>query len=244
MKIHAVVVADAHLDGFNQELDRFLLFLSTLSRRSIHTLYILGDLFTLWLGSPKLRLPYQQPVLEALHTLRAQGLEIKYVEGNRDYFLAPHYLDAPFVEVASEYTHEVIGARSFYFSHGDLVNVRDTQYRRWREISRNRIIYAGFNCLPRVVAVRLARYLEQTFRGTNQQHKSTFPADLCETYARNVFRTGYDVIILGHFHEARQQEFLLENRRTYLYILPAWKDTPTYLQISEQGEVGFQRFRS
>jgi UDP-2,3-diacylglucosamine hydrolase len=242
MKTEAVVVADAHLDGFNEELHQFLAFLAVLSRRSIRTLYILGDLFTIWLGTPKLQFAYQRPVIEALQTLKTQGMVIKYVEGNRDYFLSPHYVDAPFSEVASESTYEVIGTRSFYFSHGDLVNVQDKQYRLWRTFSRNRIFYAGFNSLPRVVAVRLANYLERTFRGTNQKHKATFPAELCSAYASNIFQTGYDVIVLGHFHETHQQEFLIEHRRKYLYVLPAWKDTPTYLQISEQGEVEFQQF--
>lgn len=244
MKTYAVVVADAHLDGFNEVLRQFLTFLISLSERSVHTLYILGDLFTIWLGTPRLQRAYQQPVLEALQTLKTQGMVIKYVEGNRDYFLSPHYVDAPFAEIASEYTCEVIGTRSFYFSHGDLVNVRDKQYRLWRKISRNRILYAGFNYFPRFLAMRLVNFLEYTFRGTNQKHKATFPAEICATYARHVLQTGHDVVILGHFHEARQQEFLLENRRKYLYVLPAWKDTPTYLQISEQGDVEFQRFKN
>ena len=244
MKTHAVAVADAHLDGFNEELRQFLTFLAALSERSVHTLYILGDLFTIWLGTPRLQCAYQQPVLEALQTLKTRGMVIKYVEGNRDYFLSPYYVDAPFAEIASEYTSEDIGTRSFYFSHGDLVNLRDKQYRAWRKISRNKMLYAAFTCFPRFMTVRLVNYLEHAFRGTNQKHKATFPAEICATYARHVLQTGYDVVVLGHFHEARQQEFLLENRRKSLYVLPAWKDTPTYLQISEQGDVEFQRFEN
>jgi UDP-2,3-diacylglucosamine pyrophosphatase LpxH len=167
---------------------------------------------------------------------------VKYVEGNRDYFLAPFYLDAPFAEIASEYTQTVIGNTHMYFSHGDLVNVFDRQYRLWRSFSRNRIIYTGLKWLPRSITVRLVHHLEQKLRETNQRNKLSFPAELCETYARNLLQAGNDVVILGHFHEEYHQEFLINRQKKYLYILPAWKDTHKYLEISDQGECSFQQY--
>jgi UDP-2,3-diacylglucosamine hydrolase len=240
--IHTVVIADVHLDSLNAELDHFLDFLSTLQKSNIRTLYILGDLFTIWLGTPKMLLEYQRPVIEALQRLRDKSVLVKYVEGNRDYFLSPLYLDTPFVLIASEYAQEVIGNKQIYFSHGDLVNVDDKRYRLWRKISRNRMIYAGFKRLPQAVAGRFVHYLEQAFRRTNQKNKSFFPAKTCEIYARNLFQAGYNVIILGHFHEEHSQEFSINGQKTYLYVLPAWKDTHKYLQISDLGECSFRKF--
>jgi UDP-2,3-diacylglucosamine hydrolase len=239
---YVVVVADAHLNGLNKELEQFLSFLYSLQDSSIHVLYILGDLFNIWLGAPKMQLSYQISVIEVLQVLQNTGIQVNYVEGNRDYFLSPFYLNAPFVEIASEYTQTVIGNIRFYLSHGDLVNMHDRQYRLWRSFSRNRIIYTGFKWLPRSVAVRLAHHLEQTLRGTNQRNKASFPTKTCETYAKNLMQAGYDVVILGHFHEERQQEFFINGQKKYLYALPAWKDTQKYLEIDEQGECCFRRF--
>jgi len=241
---YAIAVADAHLDGLNEELERFLAFLYSLQESNIHTLYILGDLFNIWLGTPKMQLSYQIPVIKALQALQNKGIQIKYIEGNRDYFLSPLYLNTPFVEIASEYVQAVIGGKRVYFSHGDLVNVHDRQYHLWRSISRNRIIYAGFKCLPQSVAVRLAHHLEQKFLGTNQKNKSSFPVETCETYAINLLQAGYDAVILGHFHEERQQEFSVNGQKKYLYVLPAWKDTRKYLEISDQGELFSREFNA
>ncbi len=241
---YAVAVADGHLDGFHEECEQFLSFLSSLSEGSFHTLYILGDLFNIWLGTPKMQLPHQVPVVKALKMLRNQGILIKYIEGNRDYFLSPLYLNAPFTEIASEYIHDVIGNKRLYFSHGDLVNVHDKQYRLWRKISRNWIVYTGVKCLPQSAAVRFVQYLEQTLRGTNQKNKSFFPIKSCETYTRNLLQTGYDTVILGHFHEERHQEFSMNGQKKDLYVLPAWKDTHKYLRISDQGKCSFQQFNA
>lgn len=239
---YAIVVADAHLDGFNKELEHFLAFLSSLQNSSIRTLYILGDLFNIWLGTPKMQLKHQTPVIEAFQELRDLGVSMKYVEGNRDYFLSPLYLNAPFAEIASEYAQAGVGNTRIYFSHGDLVNVHDRQYRLWRRFSRNRIIYTGFKCLPRSIAVYLVHQLEQKLRGTNQRQKVSFPTQTCKTYARNLLLAGYDVVILGHFHEKHHQEFLINGQKKYLYVLPAWKDTQKYLEINDRGECFFQRF--
>lgn len=239
---YAVVVADAHLNGRNNEFDVFLAFLNSLTTSPLNVVCLLGDLFDLWLGAPKLQLSFQPPVIEALQQLRTQGKQIWYVEGNRDYFLTPSFLHAPFTRIASEALQERIGGRWCYFAHGDLINLHDRQYRLWRRFSRNRLIYAAFQGLPRAIALRFAQYLEVRFRSTNRKYKARFPAELCAAFARGIFETGCDAVILGHFHEQRQQEFLVEGVSKTLYALPAWKDTHTYLHITDDGAAAFRRF--
>lgn len=239
---YAAIVADAHLNGRNDELDHFLAFLDTLKISPVTVIGLLGDLFDLWLGAPKFQFSYQPPVIEALQQLRMQGKRVCYVEGNRDYFLSPHFLNAPFTHIVSESFQETIGARRFYFAHGDLINTHDRQYRLWRRFSRNRVIYAVFQSLPRVVALRLAQYLEVRFRRTNRKYKARFPEKMCTTFAREVFATGCDAVILGHFHEQRQDDFLVEGVLKTLYVLPAWKDTHTYLHITDDGAAAFRTF--
>lgn len=238
MTTYAAVIADAHLDGDNAELEAFLAFLQSLGEKPhLYACYILGDLFNLWLGAPGLQLSHQRPVLEALEKLKNRGIVLKYIEGNRDYFLAPSYLNHPFHEIASEGIHEIIGKNHFYFAHGDLVNVHDRQYRLWRKFSRNRFIYAGFTHLPHVLAVPLARYLETSFRGTNLRHKAIFPAETCEEYATMLFQKDVDIVVLGHFHEGWHQEFSMQGRSKHLYVVPAWKDEHAYLRIISDGNI-------
>ncbi len=239
---YAVVVADGHLDGEPGALDQFLAFIHHLSTTNIRALYILGDLFTVWLGAPRLQLSYHRTVVDALQTLTEQGVLVTYVEGNRDYFLFPYSARHPFAEVAPEFSETTIGGRRLYLAHGDLVNIHDRQYRRWRRFSRNRAIYSLFISLPSVMAIRLTQYLEQRFRDTNQQHKTVFPANTCEDFARTLL-THYDTVILGHFHYHYHNVVEVSGRLKSLYVLPAWKDEPTYLEISLQGRCKIKSFR-
>lgn len=242
MSQELIVVADAHLDGLNNELDRFLSFLAQLQERHIHSLFILGDLFNIWLGAPKLLLSHQKPVIDALQRLHNAGIQINYVEGNRDYFLAPLYLHAPFQNIASEFLKEEIGEKQYYFSHGDLVNIHDRQYRLWRKFSRNRLLFSVFNYLPQTVAVHIVHLLEQKFRTTNTRHKASFPLKTCRTYADSLWKQGYDVIILGHFHEGHYFTISSGHSQKALYVLPEWKKTYTYLSITAEKKPVFSQF--
>ena len=242
MKAHTIVLADAHLDGLDAKLEHFLSFLSSLHEQPVQTLYILGDLFNIWIGTPKMFLSHQKPVIDALQSLRDKGIQIKYVEGNRDYFLAPMFLDAPFHEIATEFSQERIGGKHLYFSHGDLINIHDRQYRLWRKFSRNQLIFSVFQSLPRPFAIHVVHYLEQKFRGTNRKHKSHFPQKVCQSYAEALWKQGHDAIILGHFHEEHHLKFTVGKEQKNLYILPAWLDTYKYLHINTQGVITLRQF--
>lgn len=240
---YAVVVADGHFDGDPAALQQFLAFLQMLSASpDAQALYILGDLFTLWLGAPGLQLPHQAAVVQAFQELTDQGKDVVYVEGNRDYFLRPQYAAGrPFTDIATEGLDARVGDQRVYFAHGDLVNGQDTQYRRWRRFSRNRVLYALFTALPRCVALRLAQTLERSFRGTNQRHKADFPADTCRHFAHTRFPHA-DIVVLGHFHHQYHYAAEYQGRTKALYVLPAWKDCPIYLRIPHHGPCEFIRF--
>jgi len=231
-------VSDAHIEGEEEEIQAFLEFLDSL-KGSAQTLYILGDLFNLWLGSPKMGMPYQEPIVQALRQLAASGTAVKYVEGNRDYYLSERYLGSPFREIGSSYLEALIGGKKFYLSHGDLVNRHDKPYQYWRKFSRNRVFYTAFNLLPFQGGLSLATYLEKKFRGTNRKHKSYFPMETCKEFAESLFDRGYDRIILGHFHQERILSFKRGRSEKLLYILPDWKTQRKMLQVDAEGEGKF-----
>ena len=237
-----IVLADAHLEALDEELEHFLSFLHSCQKTEIQALYLLGDLFNIWIGTAKMELSHQRPVVEKLQTLCEQGIHLVYVEGNRDYFLAPRYLDPPFHEIAQEATQRDFGQRSIYFSHGDLVNLHDTQYRRWRRFSRNPFIFKLFTLLPQRLAIAFVHKLERSFRQSNQRHKSSFPQDTCQEYAESLWSQGYDTIVLGHFHEQQTLQSSDNSGNKQLLILPAWKDGHRYLHISPEGACTFQHF--
>jgi len=242
MTCETIVIADAHFDGVNARLHQFLAFLTAAS--TAQHVILLGDMFNLWLGTAKFCLPQHRAVLDALQTLRQRGVRLTYIEGNRDYFLAQSYRDAPFHEIVAESFALAYGDRLVYFAHGDLVNVHDTPYRRWRQLSRNRLIFKVFHALPQGLALGLAQRLEQRLQGTNRRHKAGFPFKTCQDYAEAMWARGIDAIILGHFHTRYAWSKNVGGRNKTLSVLPAWKDTPTYLHLTAAGDISFRQINA
>ena len=116
-----IYVADSHLTSGDPEVESFLSFLGTVGR-SAGTLYILGDLFNVWFGEPRFRMPHQELVLSALNRLAGEGVVLKFVEGNRDFSIRRNCLGAPFADVGVRHLVEEYGGRRILAAHGDEVN--------------------------------------------------------------------------------------------------------------------------
>lgn len=219
-------VADSHLTRDDPEVDSFVRFLET-AGRGAGTLYILGDLFNVWFGEPRFRLPHQARVLDALGRLAGAGTTLKFVEGNRDFSIRRNHLGAPFADVAAESLVEEYAGRRILAAHGDEVNRRDRQYLLWKRVSKSFAVYGLFRRLPGAWGIRAGESLERKLSGTNIRHKIRFPVEECRAYAEAVFRGGCTEVVLGHFHEEREMRLAGGT----LYVLPTWRGHHRYLEF-------------
>ena len=239
-----ILAADAHLNGDDPHTESFLRFLRC-KGPTAETLILVGDIFDLWIARQGLEMSFHRAVIGATEELRRAGVTVKYVQGNRDYFVGERYGSGPFAEVATEALVEHHAGRRIHVSHGDLVNFRDRKYRLWRRASRSTTVRVAFGMLPAGVTARLSGYLERKMRTTNVAFRVGFPQEEAENYARHVFRQGPDTIVLGHFHEARRVEFeaLPDVPAGRLFVLPGWREDRAYLRFDGSGEGRFEEFR-
>ena len=233
-----VVIADSHMVRKDEELDRFVALIDSLKGTAAR-LYLLGDIFNIWLGHRRFEMDHMGPVLDALRRLARSGTVIRYVEGNRDYHIAGGYLGDPFEAVIPDGESIEFAGRRFWITHGDLVNEADRQYRLWRRLSKGRALWAAVTALPASAGTALANALELRLRGTNVRHKSYFPMEACERYGRRLVSEGYDRVLLGHIHIEKVVEIGEEGRRGRLIVLPDWRSSHRYLRYGADGSEGF-----
>jgi UDP-2,3-diacylglucosamine hydrolase len=233
-----VFIGDVHLERDDPALDAFLSFLETLGETS-RRIVLMGDLFNLWIGRRSLEQPHQTAVANKLAALRRRGLRVGYLEGNRDYHVAAGYVGHALDESSLQGIVEDYGGHRIYAVHGDLVNVADRQYRAWRRLSRTGFLWRLFNLLPRRSRLRLAEGLEARMRGTNLQFKQEFPEATVRGYARELFRSGHDILVLGHFHVERDLSTSPPDPPGRIFVLPEWKGSRRHLEVRPDGAVGF-----
>lgn len=201
--MHTAIVADAHLGGPGGDAAPLVEQLLALPGIGCRRLLVLGDLFHVWVGDRRYETPEIAAAVPALRELRRRGIWVGYVEGNRDFFLAQSpYRDA-FDQLDRELALEHRGVRCL-FVHGDGLNHRDVRYRFWRWLSKSPPSRVLFRRLPGSVARRIVAGTERRLGRTNFRHKTRIPDEVIERYAARRLREGFDLLLLGHFHEARR----------------------------------------
>src|SRR4051794_37796094 len=196
------LLADAHLSGPGGPAGPLVEQLQALPSQGCRRLVLMGDLFQVWVGFPRFETAAVAAVVAALRDLRRQGIEIDYVEGNRDFFLAGSpYADA-FDRVVLETAFEVDGVR-YLAVHGDGLNDRDWKYRFWRWLSKSAPVRLAVRAIPAALAQRLVGWTERRLSQTNFKHREFLPEAAIRAYAERRLAEGYDVLLLGHFHEGR-----------------------------------------
>jgi UDP-2,3-diacylglucosamine hydrolase len=233
-----VFVGDVHLEQDDPCLDAFLRFLDGLEPTS-RCIVFLGDLFNLWIGRPELEQPHQTAVVQRLTGLRRRGVRVRYVEGNRDYRLGPCYAGRALDDASDRAMTEHFAGRTIVAVHGDMANPADRRYRRWRRISRSRLVWTIFNLLPRSVRLRLAHSLERRLRASNREFKVRFPEEAVRDYAEAVLGGSGDALVLGHFHVEKELPPAPGGPPGRVFVLPEWKSSRRHLRVEETGEIGF-----
>lgn len=193
---------------------------------------LLGDIFHYFIGHPKLETPFLRRTLDGFANLAVRGLSLRYVEGNRDFFVAGTPYAAAFASY--ELTDGLrFGGVSYAFVHGDRVNTADVPYRFWRRISKNPVSRAALDVIPGPLARAIVARTEARLYRSNFRHKKRLPDEALRAEGRRARVQGYDALLVGHFHVGR----------TYVepdgvtHVLPAWLEERKHAEISADGHL-------
>jgi UDP-2,3-diacylglucosamine hydrolase len=215
--VRVALLADSHLSGPGGPSGPLVDQLRALPAQGCDRLILLGDIFQAWIGSPRFETADVLAVADALRDLRRRGIRVDYVEGNRDFFLKDSVYADAFDAVVLETSFEAGGVR-YLAVHGDGLNDRDWKYRFWRRLSKSRPVrFLVFN-IPRRLAHRMVHSTERRLSQTNFKHRAALPEAAIRRYAERRLAEGHDVLLLGHFHEARTWQV----RGGEVRLLDAW----------------------
>lgn len=215
------LIADAHLGGPGGSAAPLVRQLEALPEQGAERLVLLGDLFQGWVAFPRFETPEVVAVVQALRRLRAGGLRVDYVEGNRDFFVGEGpYADA-FDSVGREVAFQA-GGRRYLAVHGDGLDRRDWKYHFWRRASKSALSRWVLSHTPRRLARNLVDRTERSLSRTNVRHKRRIPEEVVRAYAEERLAEGHDVLLLGHFHEERRWSV----PGGHAWLLEAWFSRP------------------
>src|SRR5262245_48635386 len=100
----ALFISDLHLSPSRQAMAaEFYAFCEGPARKA-SALYVLGDLFDVWIGDDQLRDALAGKVAQALRSVAAGGIPVHVMRGNRDLLLGERFARAADAKLLEDYT--------------------------------------------------------------------------------------------------------------------------------------------
>ena len=222
-------VSDCHLDPGRPEISAQLTrFLDEHGAAAGH-LYILGDLFEVWLGDDD-PAAMAQPAVDALRRL-ASSIPVYFMAGNRDFLVGHTFAASTGVTLLDEPHRLQLGAQQVVLIHGDTLCTDDHDYQQFRAMVRDPAWQAEFLGQPLAERQRIAARLRSDSTDAMAQ-KSEQIMDVNPQAVTDCFvKYQADTIVHGHTH--RPAVHLYEQKRTR-YVLGDWNPGPSFLSWDRQ----------
>lgn len=192
-------ISDVHLDAGRPLAGE--LFLRFLKERAVRAdaLYILGDLFEVWLGDDAV-FSAHEPLLAALRTLAASSVPVYIQYGNRDFLMNGGFEERTGSRLLpDEFVVDLYGTPALLM-HGDSLCTDDVDYQRFRAHVRDPQVQRQFLDLSVEKRIEVAR----GYRDMSTQRNSMKAQDIMDVNAAAVMaalqRHGVRRLIHGHTH--------------------------------------------
>lgn len=201
-----VVLSDLHLWGPEDPLYRGLLrfFDEKLARGD--KLFLVGDVFDLFVGNKTVFRERYNELIRAIRELGPRGIEIYYIEGNHDFQIEGVFDDCPHVHLYADKIHFEWDGRKFLFCHGDRINWRDWGYQAFRAFTRNLFTQCIIEAIPGPLIDKLGTTMSKASRGVHYEANDRV-VTMFRNYACDQISHGYDFVIMGHSHHLDDMRF-------------------------------------
>jgi UDP-2,3-diacylglucosamine hydrolase len=191
-------------------------------------LFLLGDLFEVWVGDDAAREAGFEADCAAVLRATAQRLPVFFIAGNRDFLVGPELAQATGITLLADPTVFSFGARRWLLSHGDALCLDDREYLAFRDKVRSAQWQREFLAMPLPARRAIARGM----RAESEDLKRTdrVYADVDTAAALEWLREAdAQVLVHGHTHKPADHPLDAGHKRV---VLSDWdaEATPPRLQ--------------
>lgn len=175
-----------------------------LANTSANALFMLGDLFEVWVGDDAASYPDSfEAECIALIASTARQRPIFFMHGNRDFLLGDAFATQSQTQLLSDPTVLCFGGERFLLSHGDALCLSDTEYQKFRTEVRSTAWQQSFLAQPLVERIRIAREIRAHSEARKQATATQLAAhDLDATAVNTWLATAHaTTLIHGHTHQ-------------------------------------------
>ena len=233
-------LSDVHLDAADSST--FQAWAAYLLHLQADALFILGDLFEVWVGDDILSDPqaaFERDCLSRIHAV-SQRMPVYWMAGNRDFLLGSAACEAGGMQALNDPCVLHTSESTCLLSHGDALCLEDTDYQLFRAKVRSSEWQNAFLAKPLQERIQEARAI----RAQSEARKNTNHVwvDVDATVATDWLTDHKACLLLhGHTHRAALHQLGKGLERQVLSDWHADSDPPRLQGFSWQAGRGFAR---
>jgi len=227
-------ISDLHLEAQQPDIgEQFLAFLKG-EARDAEALYILGDLFEVWLGDDDPN-PYYQQMKAGLRKLADTGVPIYFMHGNRDFTIGEQFCEETGAALLNDPTVLNLYGRDVLLCHGDSLCTDDVQYQQVRAMTRD----------PAWQAMMLAKSIEERIAFAVQAREESIARgdsisdEIMDVNADAVMATlrehNVDIMLHGHTHRPAVHDIDMDGKHATRIVLGDWYEQGSIVRWNEDG---------
>jgi UDP-2,3-diacylglucosamine hydrolase len=228
-------ISDVHLQ--ESEPANFLAWRQYLERSPADAIFILGDLFEVWVGDDSISAPQESSLIarhEGLHFqdrccrvlhFCAQQRNVYFMHGNRDFLIGQGFAQNCGVQILSDPSLLDFGQTRYLLSHGDALCLSDEAYQKFRATVRSPKWQTDFLATPLQERQLQARMM----RTQSEARKKDMAAagqpwiDIDKPAATKWMDATQSLhFIHGHTHEGRDHAISSAQGQGVRHVLPDW----------------------
>ncbi|ALP52550.1 UDP-2,3-diacylglucosamine hydrolase [Candidatus Tenderia electrophaga] len=227
-------IADIHLGGEHPEISRR--FVEFLERQApgCEALYILGDLFEVWIGDDAVQAEHRA-ALQALRRLTDQGVPVRIMHGNRDFLLGHGFEALSGCQLIDDpQVIDLYGTRTLVM-HGDSLCSDDVDYQQLRRQLRDPAWQRQFLAASEARRLAIAKQYRDASRSRTRE-KTEAIMDVNPAAVVEAMRAyGVTQLIHGHTHRPAVHELEIDGRPARRIVLGDWYSQDSSLRCDASG---------
>lgn len=232
----ALFVSDVHIKASQDpKCEAFLRFLKRCREIQVDDLFLVGDIFDLWIADRDFFIANYALVVESLKALHDSGTRVHYFEGNHDLDLDVFWREQLGFFVYDRASFFEIGDYTVRVEHGDQMDPEDRGYLFLRWFLRTPLMrWMGRN-LPNA----WVKWIGEKASGASREYTTSIKAatdeqvqSKIERHAYKVFeKRPFDILVSGHVHVADDRFFVVHGAKFRSVNLGTWLREPLVFEI-------------
>lgn len=221
--VTTLFISDLHLQPSQPRLlDACLRFLNERARDS-EALYILGDLFEVWIGDDD-DVAWLGDFASVLRQLRASGTALYFMHGNRDFLVGKDFAARCGMELLGDSAVIDLYGRPALLMHGDTLCTEDKDYLAFRTQVRNPQWQQMIMATPLEQRRQLAAQLRQQSKMAASNKAEDIMDVTPSEVARVMMENNVALLIHGHTHRPARHALTVNEKPSERIVLGDWRE--------------------